>query len=89
MYQINQYFKFILKSTNEHGVHSPFVYDLITKCSYDKSKYNDYKKMVDSIDVIENADQILEVKAYLKKNRINCFKYNYSLESIVQNFSSF
>ena len=41
-YQIKQYIKFLLKSTNHHGVHSPFVYDLITKCFYDKSSYEAY-----------------------------------------------
>ncbi|MCL5128835.1 class I SAM-dependent methyltransferase [Algibacter sp. L4_22] len=46
MYQITQYFKFLLKSSNQHGVHSPFVYDLITKCFYDKKKYPDYKKII-------------------------------------------
>lgn len=38
-----RYIKFWLKSTNQHGVHSPFVYNLITKCFYDKTKYSDYK----------------------------------------------
>ncbi|WP_405292254.1 O-methyltransferase [Algibacter sp. Ld11] len=47
MYQIIQYFKFLLKSTNEHGVHSPFVYDLITKCFYNKKNYPDYKTIID------------------------------------------
>lgn len=28
------YIQFLLNSTNEHGVHSPFVYNLITKCFY-------------------------------------------------------
>lgn len=28
------YLSFLLKSTNEHGVHSPFVYNLITNCFY-------------------------------------------------------
>lgn len=41
-YQITSYIKFLIKSTNQHGVHSPFVYDLITKCFYDKKKYPEY-----------------------------------------------
>ncbi len=46
LYQIVQYIKFIFKSTNQHGVHSPFVYDLITKCFYDKTKYGAYKNIL-------------------------------------------
>lgn len=37
MYQILQYLKFLFTSTNQHGVHSPFVYDLVTKCFYAKT----------------------------------------------------
>lgn len=47
LYQIIQYIKFLLKSKNQHGVHSPFVYNLITKCFYDKTNYNDYKAILD------------------------------------------
>ncbi|AUC82091.1 O-methyltransferase [Lacinutrix sp. Bg11-31] len=43
--QIIAYIKFLKRSTNQHGVHSPFVYNLITKCFYDKSKYNKYKEI--------------------------------------------
>ncbi|MBO6606939.1 class I SAM-dependent methyltransferase [Psychroserpens sp.] len=43
MFQIIEYIKFLFKSTNQHGVHSPFVYDLVTKCFYDKSIYKDYQ----------------------------------------------
>jgi len=43
--QIIAYIKFLLRSTNQHGVHSPFVYNLITKCFYDKSSYNSYKSI--------------------------------------------
>ena len=39
---IKSYFKFLWKSTNEHGVHSPFVFDLVTKCFYDKANYPEY-----------------------------------------------
>ncbi len=45
MFQVIAYIKFLLSSTNEHGVHSPFVYDLITKCFYDKKKYSTYDKL--------------------------------------------
>ncbi|UKM63624.1 class I SAM-dependent methyltransferase [Flavobacteriaceae bacterium GSB9] len=42
-YQATQYIKFLLKSTNQHGVHSPFVYNLVTQCFYDKKRYADYR----------------------------------------------
>ncbi len=43
MYQIISYIKFILSSNNQHGVHSPFVYDFVTKCLYDKTRFTAYK----------------------------------------------
>ncbi len=46
MYQLLQYIKFLLKSTNQHGVHSPFVYNLVTKCFYDKTEYTAYKHIL-------------------------------------------
>jgi len=42
MYQIIQYLKFRLTATNQHGVHSPFVFDLVTKCLYDKNHHKAY-----------------------------------------------
>lgn len=45
MFQVIAYIRFLLASTNEHGVHSPFVYDLITKCFYDKTKLPVYDKL--------------------------------------------
>lgn len=36
LFQIQAYLKFLWRSKNEHGVHSPFVFDLVTKCFYDK-----------------------------------------------------
>ena len=40
-YKIKAYFLYLLKATNQHGVHSPFVYNLITKCFYTKSSKDD------------------------------------------------
>lgn len=45
MFQIIAYIRFLLASTNEHGVHSPFVYDLITRCFYNKAKLPIYKQL--------------------------------------------
>lgn len=58
-YQIKQYIRFLLKSTNQHGVHSPFVYNLITKCFYDKSFYNDYKRITSyKKELLKNTNSI-------------------------------
>jgi predicted O-methyltransferase YrrM len=40
--KIISYLKFLFHSKNEHGVHSPFVFDLVTKCFYDKTKFPEY-----------------------------------------------
>jgi predicted O-methyltransferase YrrM len=39
---IKSYLNFLWNSKNEHGVHSPFVFNLVTKCFYDKKKYPEY-----------------------------------------------
>ena len=42
---IKSYIKFLFHSKNEHGVHSPFVFDLVTKCFYDNTKYAEYETL--------------------------------------------
>ena len=36
IYKLGSYIKFLLTATNHHGVHSPFVYEYLTKCIYSK-----------------------------------------------------
>ncbi|MES2748543.1 MAG: class I SAM-dependent methyltransferase [Bacteroidota bacterium] len=40
--KIKSYLRFLYNSKNQHGVHSPFVFNLVTKCFYDKKKYPEY-----------------------------------------------
>lgn len=40
--RVLSYLKFLLQSTNQHGVHSPFVYSLVTQCFYKRRKYKPY-----------------------------------------------
>ncbi|MCD0473203.1 class I SAM-dependent methyltransferase [Flavobacterium sp. EDS] len=42
LFQIKSYLKFLWKSKNEHAVHSPFVFNLLTKCFYDKKAKSEY-----------------------------------------------
>jgi predicted O-methyltransferase YrrM len=45
LYPILSYLKFLLTSTNQHGIHSPFVFDFVTKCLYDTRKYAEYSHL--------------------------------------------
>jgi predicted O-methyltransferase YrrM len=45
LFYIKSYLKFIWNSTNAHGVHSPFVFDLVQKCFYDKTNYSEYETL--------------------------------------------
>lgn len=42
LYSVKAYLKFLWHSKNEHAVHSPFVFSLITKCFYDTKNYTEY-----------------------------------------------
>ena len=59
LYQIKQYIKFLFKSTNQHGVHSPFVYNLVTKCFYDSSHFDAYNQLSNyKEELLENRTKI-------------------------------
>ncbi|WP_347049962.1 O-methyltransferase [Flavobacterium olei] len=59
LFQIKSYLKFLWNSKNEHAVHSPFVFNLLTRCFYDrkyKPEYAILKKYRRSL--LENANFI-------------------------------
>ncbi len=61
------YLKFLFHSKNEHGVHSPFVFDLVTKCFYDKTKFPEYSLLKNNSKKIRLLFRIIR---YLKPNFI-------------------
>ena len=67
--------QFILTSTNQHGVHSPFVFDFVTKCLYKKSLKS----------VLIN-DFIASLKLPKKEEKIltNIFNY-FNIASVIPN----
>ncbi len=44
-HQLASYISFLHKSTNQHGVHSPFVYGLITQSWYDNQHFEAYNTL--------------------------------------------
>ena len=71
---IKSYLNFLWKSKNQHGVHSPFVFDLVTKCFYDKKNYPEFSILKNYRNsLLENKDTI-EVNDFGVGSRV--FKSN-------------
>ena len=64
LFALKSYFKFIYKSSNQHGIHSPFVYDLITKCFYDKTEFQDYKNLIDYRNKLLESDIEISIEDF-------------------------
>ncbi len=71
---LKSYLKFLYKSKNEHGVHSPFVFSLLTKCFYDKKKYPEYQSLREYRKFLLKSKTIIEVTDFGAGSRV--FKSN-------------
>lgn len=73
-FKIKSYFKFLIKSTNQHGVHSPFVYDLVTQCFYKKTTATKITAFKTIKKLLENSSKIIQVTDFGKGSKV--FKSN-------------
>ena len=80
LFFIYKYFLYHLKAVNEHGVHSPFVFDLLTKVIYNRADYYSFKK-------IENLrEELLDSKRTILKHIANSPKYDQLVFRLVNYF---
>ena len=73
MFRFISLIKFYLSATNQHGVHSPFVYDYITKCLY--------KKEYLTLPIVTRI--ILKSSIYFKYNSIRLLSLNETIQHLL------
>ena len=71
---IKSYLNFLWNSKNQHGVHSPFIYNLVTKCFYDKSYYPEYSILKNYRNSLLQNKNTIEVTDFGAGSRV--FKSN-------------
>ncbi len=74
IHQSKSYIKFIRLAKNRHGVHSPFVYDLVTNCFNDKTKYSEYETLKKHRKALRGDTSKFEMKDFGQGSRV--FKGN-------------
>jgi len=73
------YIHYRFKSKNEHGVHSPFVYDLLTTVIYNNTEYYAYKEVEDLRLELSRSNAVLNcvdlgAGSYLGKTNVRTIK---------------
>lgn len=88
MYRFISYIKFLLSATNQHGVHSPFIYAFVTKGLYrkgDKKLSITENVLIKSIDyfspkrikLVSDSDQLrVKLNSIFKKLDYNTLPYD-------------
>ncbi|NQY05004.1 MAG: class I SAM-dependent methyltransferase [Flavobacteriaceae bacterium] len=70
MFQIIAYIKFLLKSKNQHGVHSPFVFDLVTNCFYNKKPQDYYFLLKKHRNLLYQDNRVIHVTDFGSGSRV-------------------
>ena len=71
---IKSYLNFLWNSKNQHGVHSPFVFNLVTKCFYYKKNYPEYSILKNYRNALLQNKKTIEVIDFGAGSRV--FKSN-------------
>lgn len=74
LFQIKSYLKFLWHSKNEHAVHSPFVFNLLTKCFYDKKSKPEYAVLKRYRNSLLSNNTVIEVTDFGAGSKV--FKSN-------------
>ena len=74
LFQIKSHLKFLWYSKNEHAVHSPFVFHLVTKCFYDKKPQPEYQVLKDYRNSLLQNKNTIEVTDFGAGSKV--FKSN-------------
>lgn len=69
-YPIKSFIAFLFKSSNQHGVHSPFVYQLVTQCFYNKEKIKAYKVLDKYRQSLLKNNTLLEIEDFGEGSRV-------------------
>lgn len=73
-YSLQQYLKFLTRSKTQHGVHSPFVFELVTQCFYDSAHYEDYDRLWEFRSTLAKSDTELLVTDLGSGSRVGQLK---------------
>ncbi len=74
LFQIKAYLQFLWKSKNEHAVHSPFVFQLITLCFYDRKPKAEYQVLKNYRNLLLENKNSIEVTDFGAGSKV--FKSN-------------
>jgi lysozyme family protein len=68
-YRLVSYARFLSKSTNHHGVHSPFIYDFVTTVFYNKKKKN--QKYSGKVALFKRLFEHLNIQSMTTLGKVN------------------
>lgn len=74
MFRIADYLKFKLQATNQHGIHSPFVFNYLTRCLYAGKRQHPYKTF----------DVLLKSISYFGTERLGLVPDDPDLKAMIQ-----